>query len=116
MANEMKSLDMDAVRRLYRGCYFPAEQTPHNFAEMTALTEQVDTAVNAFFDMCVSRQKEQLTAILRDMSKLDDLCSEDAFVKGFASAAELFLCRSLTRPGKGMRRKKRCYGKGKWTL
>lgn len=89
MTDGMKIRDVDAVRQLYRGCYFPAEQTPHNFAEMTKLSERVDAALKDFFGACASGQRDRLEAILKDLGELDDLCSEDAFVKGFASAAEL---------------------------
>lgn len=112
----MKALNTDAVRSLYRGCYFPAEQTPHNFAEMTAVSTAIDTALKAFFSTCDAKQRKQLEAILRDLSELDDLCSEDAFVKGFASAVELFLVRPKVRPRSGVRRKKRRDGKGERAL
>lgn len=87
----MKALNTDAVRRLYRGKYAPAnEQAEINSNQIRGLSFRISLAFAAMAAVSDSVAQSLLHAVSHDIGLLRDLEREDSFVKGFRCAVELF--------------------------
>lgn len=87
----MKTLNTDAVRKLYRGKYAPAKEGPEiNGVQIMGLSFRISLAFAAITAVSDKDTAKVLEAILHDLDLLRDLEREDSFVKGFRCAVELF--------------------------
>lgn len=87
----MKVLNTGAVKRLYHGKYNPAAEPPEENAEqIRGIVLRIGMAFAAL-QLCGGQETKQLMdAVAHDFDSLRDLEREDAFVRGFRCAAELF--------------------------
>lgn len=87
----MKALNTDAVRRLYRGKYAPANEQPEiNGNQLRGLSFRISLAFAAIAAVSDNATQSLLNAVAHDIGLLRDLEREDSFVKGFRCAVELF--------------------------
>ena len=88
----MKALNVDAVRKLYRGKYSPAKEGPEvNGASIRGISFRLSLAFAALAAVSDRGTVKLLEAIMHDFDLLRDMEREDSFVKGFRCAAELRL-------------------------
>lgn len=88
----MKALNVDAVRKLYRGKYSPAKEGPEvNGASIRGISFRLSLAFAALAAVSDRDTVKLLEAIMHDFDLLRDMEREDSFVKGFRCAAELRL-------------------------
>lgn len=86
----MKVLNVDAVRKLYRGKYHPAaEPNEMNGSEIGFIAFRIAAGMAMLAGCGPKELRELADHVVDDMEKLRDLEREDAFVKGFRCAAEL---------------------------
>ena len=86
----MKALNVDAVRKLYRGKYSPAKEGPEvNGASIRGISFRLSLAFAALAAVSDRDTVKLLEAIMHDFDLLRDMEREDSFVKGFRCAAEL---------------------------
>ena len=86
----MKALNLDAVRKLYRGKYAPAKEGPEvNSAPIRGISFRLSLAFAALAAVSDRDTVKLLEAIMHDFDLLRDLEREDSFIKGFRCAAEL---------------------------
>ncbi len=86
----MKALNTDAVRRLYRGKYAPANEQPEiNGNQIRGLSFRISLAFAAMAAVSDSATQSLLHAVSHDIGLLRDLEREDSFIKGFRCAVEL---------------------------
>ncbi len=86
----MKALNVDAVRKLYRGKYAPAMEEPEiNGAPIQGISFRISVAFAALAAVSDRETVMLLEAIMHDFDLLRDLERESSFVKGFRCAAEL---------------------------
>ena len=88
----MKALNVDAVRKLYRGKYSPAKEGPEvNGASIRGISFRISAAFAVLAAVSDHEIMKLLEAAMHDFDLLRDLEREDSFVKGFRCAAELRL-------------------------
>ena len=88
----MKALNLDAVRKLYRGKYVPAKEEPEvNGSQIHGISFRISLAFAALAAVSDRDTVKLLEAIMHDFDLLRDLEREDSFIKGFRCAAELRL-------------------------
>ena len=86
----MKALNVDAVRKLYRGKYSPAKEGPEvNASQIRGISFRISVAFAALAAVSDRETVKLLEAIMHDFDLLRDLEREDSFIKGFRCAAEL---------------------------
>lgn len=86
----MKALNTDAVRRLYRGKYAPAnEQAEINGNQIRGLSFRITLAFATMAAVSDNATQSLLNAVAHDIGLLRDLEREDSFIKGFRCAVEL---------------------------
>ena len=87
----MKALNTDAVRKLYRGKYAPANEQPEiNGAQIQGISFRITLAFATMAAVSDNATQSLLNAVAHDIGLLRDLEREDSFVKGFRCAVELF--------------------------
>ena len=86
----MKALNLDAVRKLYRGKYVPAKEEPEvNGSQIRGISFRISLAFAALAAVSDRDTVKLLEAVMHDFDLLRDLEREDSFIKGFRCAAEL---------------------------
>lgn len=86
----MKALNLDAVRKLYRGKYSPAKEGPEvNASQIRGISFRISAAFAVLAAVSDQETVKLLEAIMHDFDLLRDLEREDSFIKGFRCAAEL---------------------------
>lgn len=88
----MKALNVDAVRKLYRGKYSPAKEGPEvNASQIRGISFRISAAFAVLAAVSDHETVKLLEAVMHDFDLLRDLEREDSFIKGFRCAAELRL-------------------------
>lgn len=88
----MKALNLDAVRKLYRGKYVPAKEEPEvNGSQIRGISFRISLAFAALAAVSDRDTVKLLEAVMHDFDLLRDLEREDSFIRGFRCAAELRL-------------------------